>query len=55
MLISIVSQYIPTLILLKGSYVVTRVAAEKKVSFDNGAAGSIAEDTYFAMKAVSQG
>ena len=38
-----------------GSFVVTRVRVERQVSFDNGVAGSIAEDTYFAMKAVSEG
>ncbi|XP_039745827.1 beta-1,4-mannosyltransferase egh [Pararge aegeria] len=39
----------------KGSYVVTQVCAEKKVSFDNGLDGSVAEDCYFAMKAYVQG
>ncbi|CAH0561461.1 unnamed protein product [Brassicogethes aeneus] len=39
----------------KGSYVVTQVAAEKAVSFDNGLDGSIAEDCFFAMKAYSLG
>ncbi|XP_053600244.1 beta-1,4-mannosyltransferase egh [Plodia interpunctella] len=39
----------------KGSYVVTQVGAEKKVSFDNGLDGSVAEDCYFAMKAYAQG
>ncbi|KAM3968106.1 glycosyltransferase [Aphomia sociella] len=39
----------------KGSYVVTQVSAEKKVSFDNGLDGSVAEDCYFAMKAYVQG
>lgn len=37
----------------KGSFVVTQVAAEKDVSFDNGRDGSIAEDCFFAMKAMS--
>lgn len=39
----------------KGSYVVTQVGAEKKVSFDNGLDGSVAEDCYFAMKAYTMG
>ncbi|RVE45088.1 hypothetical protein evm_010276 [Chilo suppressalis] len=39
----------------KGSYVVTQMNAEKKVSFDNGLDGSIAEDCYFAMKAYKEG
>ncbi|KAJ8984418.1 hypothetical protein NQ317_012481 [Molorchus minor] len=39
----------------KGSFVVTQVAAEKAVSFDNGLDGSIAEDCFFAMRAYSQG
>ncbi|XP_026326570.1 beta-1,4-mannosyltransferase egh [Hyposmocoma kahamanoa] len=39
----------------KGSYVVTQVGAEKKVSFDNGLDGSVAEDCYFAMKAYKEG
>ncbi|XP_026491658.2 beta-1,4-mannosyltransferase egh [Vanessa tameamea] len=39
----------------KGSYVVTQVSAEKKVSFDNGLDGSVAEDCYFAMKAYVEG
>ncbi|CAH2092080.1 unnamed protein product [Euphydryas editha] len=39
----------------KGSYVVTQVGAEKKVSFDNGPDGSVAEDCYFSMKAYVQG
>lgn len=39
----------------KGSYVVTQVAAEKAVSFDNGLDGSVAEDCYFAMKAINEG
>ncbi|XP_041972652.1 beta-1,4-mannosyltransferase egh [Aricia agestis] len=39
----------------KGSYVVTQVCAEKKVSFDNGLDGSVAEDCYFAMKAYKEG
>jgi len=41
--------------IFKGSFVVTRFKAEKAVGFDNGPAGSIAEDVYFAMKAWSQG
>ncbi|XP_057671826.1 beta-1,4-mannosyltransferase egh [Diorhabda carinulata] len=39
----------------KGSYVVTQLAAEKDVSFDNGIDGSIAEDCFFAMRAFSKG
>ncbi|XP_072392301.1 beta-1,4-mannosyltransferase egh [Diabrotica undecimpunctata] len=39
----------------KGSYVVTQLAAEKDVSFDNGLDGSIAEDCFFAMRAYSKG
>ncbi|KAK4886469.1 hypothetical protein RN001_002740 [Aquatica leii] len=39
----------------KGSFVVTQVAAEKKVSFDNGPDGSVAEDCYFAMMAFNEG
>lgn len=39
----------------KGSYVVTQVAAEKQVSFDNGLNGSVAEDCYFAMQAYKAG
>ncbi|CAH1173931.1 unnamed protein product [Phaedon cochleariae] len=38
----------------KGSFVVTQLAAEKSVSFDNGLDGSIAEDCFFAMKAYSE-
>ena len=43
------------MLLIKGSYVVTKVEAEKKVSFDNGLNGSIAEDAYFAIKAMDMG
>lgn len=32
-----------------------QVGAEKKVSFDNGLDGSVAEDCYFAMKAYMEG
>lgn len=32
-----------------------QVSAEKKVSFDNGLDGSVAEDCYFAMKAYTEG
>ncbi|OQV21824.1 Beta-1,4-mannosyltransferase egh [Hypsibius exemplaris] len=39
----------------KGSYVVTKAAAEKDVTFDNGPDGSIAEDCFFAMKAFERG
>ena len=38
----------------KGSYVVTRCGAEKKVGFDNGPEGSKAEDCYFAILAIDQ-
>ncbi|CAF1647423.1 unnamed protein product [Adineta ricciae] len=40
--------------LFKGSFVVCRAACEFEVTFDNGRAGSIAEDTYFAMLAMSK-
>ncbi|CAK9291801.1 unnamed protein product [Gordionus sp. m RMFG-2023] len=36
----------------KGSFVVTRAAAERCVTFDVGPHGSIAEDCYFAMTAI---
>ena len=39
---------------MKGSYVVTKAKAEKAVSFDNGLAGSTAEDAYFAIKAIGE-
>lgn len=39
----------------KGSYVVTQFSAERHVSYDNGLEGSIAEDSYFAMKAMKEG
>ncbi|XP_037069930.1 beta-1,4-mannosyltransferase egh-like [Pollicipes pollicipes] len=39
----------------KGSYVVTQLDAERKVSFDNGMDGSVAEDCYFAMMAFQEG
>ncbi|XP_045525798.1 beta-1,4-mannosyltransferase egh [Pieris brassicae] len=39
----------------KGSYVVTKVSAEKAVSFDNGIDGSVAEDCFFAIKAYKEG
>jgi len=39
----------------KGSYVVSLVSAEKKVSFDNGPDSSVAEDTYFGILAASRG
>ena len=42
------------LFLFKGSFVVCRAACEFEVAFDNGRAGSIAEDTYFAMLAMSK-
>jgi egghead protein (zeste-white 4 protein) len=40
--------------LFKGSFVVCRASCEFEVTFDNGLAGSIAEDTYFAMSAMSK-
>ncbi|CAF2754098.1 unnamed protein product [Rotaria sp. Silwood2] len=40
--------------LFKGSFVVCRAQCEFEVTFDNGRAGSIAEDTYFAMLAMSK-
>ena len=40
--------------LFKGSFVVCRAGCEFEVTFDNGRAGSIAEDTYFAMLAMSK-
>lgn len=39
----------------KGSYVVTRAGAERKVSFDHGPDGSIAEDCFFSMVAYREG
>ncbi|XP_076319509.1 beta-1,4-mannosyltransferase egh [Tachypleus tridentatus] len=39
----------------KGSYVVTEAGAERKVSFDNGLDGSVAEDCFFAMMAYKEG
>ncbi|CAG2118723.1 unnamed protein product, partial [Medioppia subpectinata] len=39
----------------KGSYFVCRVKAELSVGFDHGLDGSIAEDCYFAMRALSCG
>lgn len=43
------------LFLFKGSFVVCQAGTERAVSFDNGAEGSIAEDTYFAMSALTKG
>ena len=40
--------------LFKGSFVVCRAGCEFEITFDNGRAGSIAEDTYFAMLAMSK-
>ncbi|CAF0867645.1 unnamed protein product [Didymodactylos carnosus] len=40
--------------LFKGSFVVCQAACELNVTFDNGKAGSIAEDTYFAMSAMAK-
>ena len=37
---------------IKGSYVVTKVGCERLVNFDNGYNGSLAEDAYFALKAI---
>ncbi|XP_076058995.1 beta-1,4-mannosyltransferase egh isoform X2 [Oratosquilla oratoria] len=39
----------------KGSYVVTQAEAERKVSFDHGPDGSVAEDNYFGMIAYRDG
>ncbi|KAH7731670.1 beta 1,4-mannosyltransferase egh [Aphelenchoides avenae] len=39
----------------KGSFVVTQVGAERKVSFDHGPEGSIAEDCFFSMIAYRDG
>ncbi|KAK0417192.1 hypothetical protein QR680_012871 [Steinernema hermaphroditum] len=39
----------------KGSFVVTKVEAEKKVTFDHGMEGSIAEDCFFSMIAFKFG
>lgn len=39
----------------KGSFVVCSAAVERDVTFDNGAVGSIAEDTFFALSAVNKG
>jgi egghead protein (zeste-white 4 protein) len=44
----------PPPFLFKGSFVVCRSSCEFDVTFDNGRAGSIAEDTYFAMFAMSK-
>ena len=43
------------LFLFKGSFVVCQAGVERRVTFDNGAEGSIAEDTYFAMSAMAKG
>lgn len=39
----------------KGSFVVTQVGAERRVSFDNGPDGSVAEDCFFCMVAYKEG
>lgn len=39
----------------KGSYIVSQLGAERKVSYDNGPDSSVAEDTYFGILAASQG
>ncbi|KFM62826.1 Beta-1,4-mannosyltransferase egh, partial [Stegodyphus mimosarum] len=39
----------------KGSYVVTQAGAERKVSFDHGLDGSVAEDCFFSMVAYKEG
>ncbi|CAG2114474.1 unnamed protein product [Medioppia subpectinata] len=39
----------------KGSYVVTKLSAERSVSFDHGLDGSVAEDCYFSMIAYKNG
>uniref|UniRef100_A0A915JDP9 Glycosyltransferase 2-like domain-containing protein n=1 Tax=Romanomermis culicivorax TaxID=13658 RepID=A0A915JDP9_ROMCU len=38
----------------KGSYVVTQLCAERRVSFDHGPDGSVAEDCFFSMVAQSR-
>lgn len=39
----------------KGSYVVANAGVERKIGFDFGMEGSIAEDCFFAMKAIHEG
>nr|CAG4643243.1 EOG090X07AI [Ilyocryptus agilis] len=39
----------------KGSFVVSNLGAERKVTYDNGPDSSVAEDTYFGILAASQG
>ncbi|XP_064081594.1 beta-1,4-mannosyltransferase egh-like isoform X1 [Macrobrachium nipponense] len=39
----------------KGSYVVTQAGAERRVTFDHGPDGSVAEDNYFGMVALREG
>lgn len=39
----------------KGSYVVTRAGAERKVTYDHGNDGSVAEDSFFALVAYRDG
>uniref|UniRef100_V5GLU3 Putative beta-14-mannosyltransferase egh n=1 Tax=Ixodes ricinus TaxID=34613 RepID=V5GLU3_IXORI len=39
----------------KGSYVVARAGAERRVSFDHGLDGSVAEDCFFSMVAFREG
>ena len=39
----------------KGSFVVTQLAAERRVSYDHGMEGSIAEDCFFSMVAMAHG
>ncbi|CAL4098614.1 unnamed protein product, partial [Meganyctiphanes norvegica] len=39
----------------KGSYVVTQVEAERRVTFDHGPDGSVAEDNFFGMIAMRDG
>ncbi|CAF1060223.1 unnamed protein product [Didymodactylos carnosus] len=41
--------------LFKGSYVVIKADCERDVTFDHGIKGSIAEDMYFAMVAMTKG
>ncbi|XP_013402914.1 beta-1,4-mannosyltransferase egh [Lingula anatina] len=40
---------------LKGSYVVVNAGVERKITFDFGPEGSIAEDCFFAMKGIEDG
>lgn len=39
----------------KGSFIICKAKVEKLLTFENGIKGSIAEDSYFAIKAIEQG